>query len=39
MDKKSINFQSLSDSEKIRLLNNMIKEYKDSPKSLKYLKN
>ena len=38
MDKKSINFQSLSDSEKIRLLNDMIKEYKDSPKIIKVLK-
>ena len=38
MDKKSINFQSLSDSGKIRLLNDMIKEYKDSPKIIKVLK-
>ena len=38
MDKKSINFQSLSDSEKIILLNDMIKEYKDSPKIIKVLK-
>lgn len=35
---KSIAFQSLSDSEKIQLLNSMIEEYKDSPKIVKTLK-
>lgn len=33
-----ITFQSLSDSEKIQLLNSMIEEYKDSPKVVKVLK-
>lgn len=30
-------FQSLSDSEKIKLINEMIEEYKDSPKIIKVL--
>lgn len=34
----TIAFQSLSDTEKIRLLNSMIEEYKDSPKVVKTLK-
>lgn len=38
MDKKTISFQSLSDSEKIKLLNDMIAEYKDSPRIIKVLK-
>lgn len=35
---KTIAFQSLSDTEKIQLLNSMIEEYKDSPKVIKVLK-
>lgn len=34
----TIAFQSLSDTGKIQLLNSMIKEYKDSPKVIKVLK-
>ena len=34
----TIAFQSLSDSEKIQLLNTMIEEYKDSPKVIKVLR-
>lgn len=35
---KPIAFQSLSDIEKIELLNSMIEEYKDSPKVVKVLR-
>ena len=35
---ESISFQSLSDTEKIELLNSMIEEYKDSSKIVKTLK-
>lgn len=34
---KPIAFQSLSDTEKLSLLNSMIEEYKDSPKVVKVL--
>ena len=34
---KSIEFQTLSDIEKIQELNKMIEEYKDSPKIVKKL--
>ncbi len=34
---KQLQFQLLSDTEKIQLLNTMIKEYKDSPKVIKIL--
>lgn len=35
---KTIEFQTLSDIEKIQELNKMIEEYKDSPKIVKTLK-
>ncbi len=34
---KPIIFQSLSDTEKLSLINSMIEEYKDSPKIIKVL--